>query len=149
MAPANYGRILGRNISAARNRLGISQDDVAARMRELSYDKWVRQTVSKSEGGTQRRVTADEVIALALCLETTVPSLMAPFDVEELDPVELQPGGRSIFANDVGYVAIGKKVPAGALRWEGNRLVVTARMTPDFVRETLRMVGLNEHGERP
>jgi hypothetical protein len=94
-------------------------------------------------------VTADEVIALALCLETTVPSLMAPFDVEELDPVELQPGGRSIFANDVGYVAIGKKVPAGALRWEGNRLVVTARMTPDFVRETLRMVGLNEHGERP
>ena len=38
MAPANYGRILGRNISAARNRLGISQDDVAARMRELGMN---------------------------------------------------------------------------------------------------------------
>lgn len=144
---ADYAEVLGRNLAVARTRLDISQEDVAERMRQLGYAAWARATVSKSERGS-RPVTAAEVIGLAMALETTVPGLMAPFDMEELAPVRLQRGARNLFANDVGYVTVGKKIPAGALRWEGNKLVVTARMSPDTLKEMLGMLGLNERGER-
>ncbi len=46
-------------------------------MRCLGYLAWLRQTVANVEKG-RRRVTAEEVLGLALALETAVPDLMRP-----------------------------------------------------------------------
>lgn len=88
-ASTTPGKILAVNIRAARVRLGLDQKDVAERMREIGW-KWVRQTVGETEGG-RRRLTADEVLALAACLETTVQQIMSPRQTDP--PVEL-PSGR-------------------------------------------------------
>jgi len=77
MAPDTYGEILARNIRAARGRIDIGQENVAARMRALGYTAWVRQTVGSTERG-RRRPTAEEVLALSLILNTSVMALMTP-----------------------------------------------------------------------
>lgn len=82
MAPHTYGEILARNIRAARGRADIGQDSVAARMRALGYDAWIRQTVSSTERG-RRRPTAEEIFALSLVLNTSVMALMEPAAEDE------------------------------------------------------------------
>ncbi len=77
MAPHTYGEILARNIRAARSRIGIGQENVAVRMQALGFSAWIRQTVSSTERG-RRRPTAEEILGLAACLETTVHHLMSP-----------------------------------------------------------------------
>jgi transcriptional regulator with XRE-family HTH domain len=80
MAPLSYGEILARNIRAARNRLGIGQESAAVRMRALGFDAWIRQTVGATERG-RRRPTAEEILGLALALETSVRALLEfPYD---------------------------------------------------------------------
>jgi hypothetical protein len=72
-----YDQILARNIRSARARLGpLGQESLAKRMRALGYSSWLRQTVSSTEKG-KRRVSAEEVVGLALALETSVPTLLA------------------------------------------------------------------------
>jgi hypothetical protein len=71
-----YDQILARNLRAARARLGpLGQESVAARMRALGHASWLRQTVSSAEKG-RRRLSAAEVFALALVLETSVSALL-------------------------------------------------------------------------
>ena len=83
-----YRRLLGRNVSGKRGRLQLSQTAVATRMRGLGFGDWHQQTVASIEKG-KRRVTADELLGLAACLETTVHQLMSPPLFGE--PVELTP----------------------------------------------------------
>ena len=82
MAPDTYREILARNIRAARSRIDIGQEDVAARMRALGHDAWIRQTVGATERG-RRRPTAEEVLGLAYPLKTTVDRLMTPLWEDE------------------------------------------------------------------
>jgi transcriptional regulator with XRE-family HTH domain len=82
MAPTTYSDVLARNIRAARARADLGQESVAARMRALGFDGWVRQTVGSTEKPT-RRVTAEEVFALSLVLKTSVRDLMAPEATDE------------------------------------------------------------------
>lgn len=71
-----YDQILARNLRAARARLGpLGQESVATRMRALGHASWLRQTVSSAEKG-RRRLSAAEVFALALTLETSVSALL-------------------------------------------------------------------------
>lgn len=71
-----YDQILARNLRAARARLGpLGQESVATRMRALGHTSWLRQTVSSAEKG-RRRLSAAEVFALALVLETSVSALL-------------------------------------------------------------------------
>jgi transcriptional regulator with XRE-family HTH domain len=86
--PTTPGVILARNIAAARVRLGLDQKDLAERMRAVGW-KWVRQTVGEVENG-RRRLSADEVLGLGACLETTVEQLMSPRKTDP--PVELPSG---------------------------------------------------------
>ena len=79
MAPISYGEVLARNIRAARVRSGLTQRDLAERMRALGFKAWRFQLVGTVEQG-QRRVLAEEVHGLAWALGLTIPALMSPAD---------------------------------------------------------------------
>ena len=72
-----YGDILAANLRAARAVARLHQETVAERMRKMGYSAWRYQTVGQAEHG-KRRVTVEEIIALALAFGTTVPALMSP-----------------------------------------------------------------------
>lgn len=76
-SPTPYADVLAGNIRAERSRLGINQEALATRMRALGYSAWLRQTVANVEK-TRRRVTAEEVLGLALALQSTIAELMRP-----------------------------------------------------------------------
>lgn len=90
MAPDTYGEVLARNIRAARSRVDIGQENLAARMRFLGFSAWIRQTVGATERG-RRRPTAEEIVGLAIALETPAWRLMSPDEDDK--PVDLQPEG--------------------------------------------------------
>jgi transcriptional regulator with XRE-family HTH domain len=68
--------LLAANVRAARARCGITQASLARRMTRLGWT-WHSQTVSQVEQN-QRRLYADEVLGLALALETLPMTLMSP-----------------------------------------------------------------------
>ena len=72
----SYGDILAGS-TRARSRKRPGQASVVARMRALGYARWHRQTMGKVERG-ERRLTAEEILALALVLETSVGQLLDP-----------------------------------------------------------------------
>lgn len=55
---------LGANVAALRRSLELSQEDVAARMREAGFLYWRQSTVGKTEKG-QRALRFTEAIALS------------------------------------------------------------------------------------
>jgi len=115
------GEILAGNVAAARVRRRLQQQDLAERMRELGW-KWVRQTVGEVENG-RRRLTAEEVFGLSVALETSIPVLMAPVDVDD-DKTVVFPSGLEISAMAVKMLTQGL-TNVGAT-WHGNKLVLNA-----------------------
>jgi hypothetical protein len=78
--PQSYRDILAGNVAAERARTRLRQESLAERMRALGWKTWRKQTVSDIEVG-KRAIQGDEMLGLALALQTTVPALMAlPFD---------------------------------------------------------------------
>jgi 8-oxo-dGTP diphosphatase len=117
--PTTPEAVLAGNIAAARARRRLDQQDLADRMRALGW-KWVRQTVGQVENNG-RRLTAGEILGLAICLETTVPRLLAPLREDEW--VEL-PNGMSLSVGAVIALVTGE-APAsdslvGSIRWYKN-----------------------------
>ena len=102
-----------QNIRAQRARLGLTQASVSKRMNQLGFT-WYPQTVGLVERD-QRPLYADELLALALALETVPAILYEP-------------------TSDVSAVLFGeKRIPAQRLKiiddsvsWEGDDLKVTA-----------------------
>ena len=111
MAPTTYADVLARNIRAARNRADLGQASVSARMTALGFQGWHPQTVSSTEKA-RRRVTAEEVVGLALALETTVQRLLTPIGEDKW--VEL-PSGESLNIEAVAHLVAG--VNDGVLQW--------------------------------
>jgi transcriptional regulator with XRE-family HTH domain len=74
---AAYDEVLARNARAYRSRKGIGQERLASRMRALGYTAFLRQTVSQVEKG-ERRLSASEVLGLALALDVTMRQLLEP-----------------------------------------------------------------------
>lgn len=74
---ATYADVLAMNLRAARARRGLDQEPLAARMRALGYSAWRRQTVANVEKGA-RRLTAEEMLGLAVALETSLVGLLEP-----------------------------------------------------------------------
>jgi len=77
MTPPSYGDVLAQNVRAARSRKRLGQANVVARMRALGYDQWHRQTMGKVERG-ERRLLVEEILGLALALETSIGMLLSP-----------------------------------------------------------------------
>jgi 8-oxo-dGTP diphosphatase len=108
-----YGKILGRNISAARGRLRKSQAAIARRMNALGFE-WHQQTAGAIEKG-DRRVTAEEILGLSLALEVPIAELMAPVDRERV--VRLR-SGETISVAAAQLSAYG--VANHAISWDGD-----------------------------
>lgn len=86
-------------------------------MRALGFEAWAHQTVGNVEKA-KRRVTAEEVHALAWVLETSVRSLITPGDGEEIVGL---PSGAALFAPSVARSVDG--VNDGAVTWDGDKPV--------------------------
>jgi transcriptional regulator with XRE-family HTH domain len=115
-----YGEILARNIRAARSRVDINQENLAARMRALGYSAWLRQTVANVEKG-RRRVAAEEIFGLAYALGTSMGALMSPGPD---DMTVTFPGGAAISAASVRLSAA--SLNDGAVLWDG--VAITGRL---------------------
>lgn len=76
-------QVLGRNVEFLRRVRRASQTNVALRMEYLGHKTWVRQTVAQVERAA-RHITADELVSLAVALQTSASTL--------LDPAGLEPG---------------------------------------------------------
>lgn len=114
MAPTTYADVLARNIRAARSRADLNQELVAARMRNLGHTAWLRQTVANVEKA-RRRVTAEEVLALAWALQTSISALMMPTDDDIV--VDFPSGGM------IAVAAVRRSVEGrndGSVRWDGD-----------------------------
>ena len=101
-----YVDVLARNARAGRARIDLDQESLAARMRQLGFTAWRRQTVANVER-TKRRLAAEEVLGLSIALETTVQALLLP--ANEDDGIILPSGrpldGHSVQASVLGYTA--------------------------------------------
>jgi hypothetical protein len=102
---------LAANIKARRAVLGWGQMDLADAMRHLGH-RWNRATVYAVESDT-RSVSADELVGLALVLDTLVGELLDPGD-EDLDY-----GGPQPMPLVVAQVWTRSAL---RLRWDGERL---------------------------
>jgi transcriptional regulator with XRE-family HTH domain len=132
MAPDTARQMLAGNIGAAMGRTRLTQTDLAERMKQLGYEKWSRQTVAEIVSGN-RRVLAEELFGLALCLDAAVDRLMRP--LWEQEDIELTSGfalpalavGQLVGGGDFGdepaeRVARLREFRRG-IRWDGNVLV--------------------------
>jgi hypothetical protein len=119
--PQSYRDVLAGNAAAQRARLRLRGESVAARMRALGWKTWRKQTVSDVEAG-KRAIQGDEVLGLALVLQTTVPALTAlPFDAAAV----ALPSGDLVAAARV-------TANIGGVDWEGDspKLTPPAGVTP-------------------
>lgn len=73
----SYADVLARNVRGLRSRIGLEQEQLAARMRALGFPAWRRQTVATVER-SKRRITAEEILGLSLALGTTPTRLLSP-----------------------------------------------------------------------
>jgi 8-oxo-dGTP diphosphatase len=109
----SFRDLIARNVRVARAAAlpKLSQADLAERMRALGFREWRRQTAGNIESG-KRRVTAEELLGLALALDTTVARLTS-------SPYEI--GGRDVVLLS-GVVIPGRRVnfDDGSMRWDGN-----------------------------
>lgn len=99
--------ILAENVRVARTFARFSQDKLADAMQKRGYN-WTRATVSEVERNG-RSVGTDELVALALILSRTVPSLLDPRGLDGQNPNGLDIGGVTL---------AGPKAAA----WIGNKL---------------------------
>jgi transcriptional regulator with XRE-family HTH domain len=119
----SYGRTIAGNIAGVRARKGLKQSDVVERMNSLGYSDWHRQTLSRVER-SDRRIQAEELLGLAIVLETSVTRLLAP--VWEDKHVEL-PNGMPLGVIAVeGYIG-GEWVTDERILWHGNKPVYQPR----------------------
>jgi transcriptional regulator with XRE-family HTH domain len=121
----SYRKIVGRNISAARGRLRLSQLALGERMRALGFSAWQQQTVAASETA-RRRVTAEEILGLALALDATIAALMTAANYDGY--VEL-PDGKKLGAISVERQA-GRGVNDHAVQWSDDGRLLVGALAP-------------------
>jgi transcriptional regulator with XRE-family HTH domain len=100
---ATYTEILARNIRGARTRADLGQELVAARMRALGFDAWIRQTVGATERG-RRRPTAQEILGLSYAIGTSIRALIEP---SADDKSVTFPSGAEVSVQTVQYSVAG------------------------------------------
>jgi hypothetical protein len=116
-AGTGYGDLMARNAAAARARRRLGLRNVEARMRCLGFGKWHRGIMGKIERG-ERRLLAEELLALAYALETSIEALIAPA-VDERGFIPLGDGA----VHMEHAAARVRSVSDGAIRWDGDEPV--------------------------
>jgi len=126
-----YREALAAKLRSVRAGRGLEQADLAARMKVLGY-AWHRQTVGAAEAGT-RKITAEEVLGLSLCLETSLSELMAPIAGSGRGRFIRFPNGALLGSSDVSRSA-GAGAAVSYIGWKGNEIT----LPPDGL---MQMVG--------
>jgi ADP-ribose pyrophosphatase YjhB (NUDIX family) len=103
----------------------LRQRDLANRMRAQGFH-WYGQTVSELEQG-KRVIRADEMLGLAIALESTVPALMAPPPVAA---AIVLPSGELVAASRVTEIG-------SDATWDGDRLKITSPAGPTSALDAL------------
>jgi transcriptional regulator with XRE-family HTH domain len=114
------------NITRARTGLRLSQKALGSRMKALGFS-WRQQIVNAVEIG-DRRLQLDELLGLALALETTLQELLSPSEGDREALVAL-PCGETVSADYVTRLVYGQD--RGAVAW-------TDDDKPEFRPETRR-----------
>ena len=99
--------VIRHAIRRAREKAGLKPTAVGRRMAALGYD-WHPQTVFNVEAG-RRRVLAEELLPLALCLQTPVSYLLSPYGGRHDAPtVQLKGGGRILASVAQAWIGDGR-----------------------------------------
>ncbi len=112
MSTITISELMSGNIRAGRARRKLTQENVATRMNMLGFH-WYKQTTGLVERN-QRPLTADELMALALVLDTTPDELYLP-----------PPDVHSVLFG--GYAIPARRLSAvdESVSWDGNTMTVT------------------------
>lgn len=117
--PIEFKHLLARNLRKAAAAAELRQERLRKRMNNLGFG-WVGSTVSLVMRG-RRRVTAEELIGLALALETTPGQLLAVEDDDGYQNIVMPSGfafpGRRLF------------IPGGSVIWKDDEPVLAASPT--------------------
>lgn len=92
MASANQrslSQVLGSSLRSQRERRGMRQDELAARMRAIGFE-WGQATVSAVEGG-RRRLSIEELAVLASVLSVALADLLDSDEVVQLNVTTATP----------------------------------------------------------
>jgi transcriptional regulator with XRE-family HTH domain len=100
-----YASAVVVNITRARTKLRLSQKSLGSRMKALGFS-WRQQIVNAVETG-ERRLQLDELLGLALALETTLQELLSPSESDRETPVTL-PSGETVSADYVTRLVYGQ-----------------------------------------
>lgn len=134
--PLPFKELLGFNLKIARLRADFSQAEVAAAMSELGFKDWRRQTVGNSEKGT-RRVTAEELVGLALVLNVKPERLIWPESGEDM-----------VSLPDFTFRALRLVMDDGSVTWKDGKPVAgpsnAQALTPDAARQLRGALGVGE-----
>lgn len=128
---------VGEKVAWLRQDRQMTQAQLGTALEEYLGKPWSRQTVHAAEKG-QRAFTATELVALALALETTVPSLFLPYGGNE--PVTLPSGhtiDRSAF-RDLAFHPADIRGKSAANSWDALRVALNALRSLD---ETHKVMG--------
>ena len=136
-----YAQAVARGIIKARGRInGLTQRRLASRMQRLGFE-WQQQTVARVELA-KRPVAAEELLGLALALETTVQELLSPSESDREALVAI-PSGETVSSDYVTSLVYG--IDRGAVTWtddkpefgpETRRTSPSTRMFGQMMRET-------------
>lgn len=113
-----YGELIARNIRAAMSRRGLSQEDLAERMRDLGYSAWIRQTVSNTVRG-KRRLVAEELLGIAVATNVRIESLFLP-SADDPQAVILPTGEPVRFPGEWLPRQTESQSAAPVVHWSGN-----------------------------
>jgi len=141
--PMAYGLLISRNVIAARSRLRMSQSSLAARMKALGHG-WYSQTAGMVERA-ERRIVAEEILSLALALETSVSALMAPAADDELVAL---PSGQAIPAESVRNLL--RYVNTWQVTWQDDSPVFSDGPLPeigDLIRQLMTPMAISSPPE--
>lgn len=73
--PSEY---VGKRVELARKDRQWRQSDLAERLAELGFTGWRQSKIAKIENGETKRISLEDVLALALALGVKVPYLLSP-----------------------------------------------------------------------
>lgn len=104
------GRQIGRNVARFRTEQRMTTDELARRLSEADVPIKAS-TVTKIENA-QRRVTADELITIAVVLGVNVNALLLPVEIDRDRPIKVT-GHGSVHAQDAWRWATGESPMPG------------------------------------
>lgn len=139
-----YTKAIGRNIVAARaKRKGLTQNRFASRMQALGFE-WLQQTVARVELG-KRPIDGDEILGVAIALETTIQQLLSPSESDWESQVTL-PSGEVVSPDYVTATVYG--MDRSAVTWTDDKpqFGPDTKRSPDYSQrfvEMMRMASAN------